>query len=296
MLKPNRLYFLIPMLILGVACVENQSSNSDTANADSTNVADNAINGQLVKYDGEIFSIPSPVQSAILIKRSNAKYNPDLLNSPSKASTYLTEYQKALNLGVYGADLAYLSNYGNKQLATDYVKEIEKLSSELDILKFIDNGIMSRFYNNLGNQDSLFVLNSEFYSSGDRYLKNSDRNKVAGLIIAGGWIEALHFSVEVAQTSADIRNRVGEQGKSLNSLIRLLSSYEDSQIAELSTALADLNAVFSTLKVEYKYDKPIDDAANHKTYLKSQTTVVMTDEQLALIREKTSKIRTIVIR
>ncbi|MEO0405221.1 MAG: hypothetical protein AAF193_10150, partial [Bacteroidota bacterium] len=72
---------------------------------------DNAVGGSVVKMDGEIFSIPSPVQTAILFKKLKVPYHSDILNSLDNAPTYTTRFQKALNLGVYGADLAYLSNY-----------------------------------------------------------------------------------------------------------------------------------------------------------------------------------------
>jgi len=70
---------------------------------------ENAVTSKLVKLDSEIFSLPSPVQTAVLLSKSEVAYNEALLNSAEKKTNYLSQSAQALNLGVYGADLAYLS-------------------------------------------------------------------------------------------------------------------------------------------------------------------------------------------
>ena len=292
MLKPNRLYFILPALMLSVACVENQDGSGDNAgDADSTKNA--GTENALV---GEIYSIPSPVQSAILVKKSGAPFNESLLNSPSKSATYLTEYQKALNLGVYGADLSYLAGYGNKQLSVDYIAELERIASELDMIKYIDKTLITRFQNNIDNADSLYAINADFYGKSDRYLKNSDRNKVAGLIIAGGWIESVFISTQLAPQAPELRSRIGEQRRAVNAVTSLLASYDDPQMAELNKALQDLKMEFDALQSTYVYEKPIDDQAARTTYLKGKTEVSISDEQLSKIAEKVSAVRSIIIR
>lgn len=277
------------------SCVENQSGETATAAADSTALSDNATNGNLIKYQGEIFSIPSPVQTAIVLRKGDSKYNEDLLNDITKATSYVNEYQKALNLGVYGADLAYLANFGNKQKSIDYFKEVERLSSDLDIKAFIDNSIISRFYENIDSRDSLYAINAEFYRAGDRYLKDSERNRVAGLIIAGGWVEALHFTVDAAYNNQDIRKRVGEQKSALSSLIRLISQYEDESIAAIAAKLRELEKSFESLDVQYQFEKPIHDASNRTTYVNSRSNVVVSDEKLKEIKEKVAEVRNLII-
>ena len=51
--------------------------------------------------------IPSPLEISVLLKESGTKYDNALLNSPDKLSSYNSNYQKALNLGIYGTDLGY---------------------------------------------------------------------------------------------------------------------------------------------------------------------------------------------
>ncbi len=80
----------------------------------------------LTNLYGELFSIPSPLQTSILLKSSGANYSKDLLNVTSKLPSYSTEYKKALNLGVYGADLGYVIIYGQTQDALGYLSASKK--------------------------------------------------------------------------------------------------------------------------------------------------------------------------
>ena len=70
----------------------------------------------IFKVGDEIISIPSPVQTAFLLKKSGASYRNDILNSPNNISKYSTRFQKSINLGVYGADLGYCLIYNQSQI------------------------------------------------------------------------------------------------------------------------------------------------------------------------------------
>ena len=85
---------------------------------------------KLMTIGGSMFSIPSPIQTAILIEKSGADYNKGYLNDSKLVTTYATNYQKALNLGVYGADVGYVTIYDQSQDALKYMSVINKLSDE----------------------------------------------------------------------------------------------------------------------------------------------------------------------
>lgn len=283
---------------LVVSCAE--PSSEEQSSAEKSEQADQESDSlsstrSVVKYQGEIFSIPSPVQSVMLIKKANIRYNEDLLNEVSNASDYLREYKKALNLGVYGTDLAYLANFENNQLSLRYLKTIESLSSDLNIQSAVSQDILERFTNNIGNRDSLYALNGEFYRAGYRYLKQNERNQLASLILTGGWVEALHLSLDAAQNSELLRSRVGQQRSALNSIVKLTQNLEEEELVQMNKKLEELQAIFEELEYTYEYQKPITDKKEKTTYINSKSSVTVTDEQLSKIREKTSEIRNLII-
>lgn len=288
--------------LLSVAAFIGFGCEGDTAKTeDQENNASEAVNleeDQLLKMGGKLFSIPSPIQTASLIKDANATYNKDILNTPSKVNNYSTNFKKAVNLGVYGADLGYVTLYDQTQDAISYLTAIKSIADDIGVSSAFDVGLVQRFEQNMGNKDSLLSLVSEAYKSSDRYLKNNEQNDIGAVILAGGWIESLYFATTTASKTKnkDIVKRVGEQKTALNNLLRLLSPYRDSaNIDALVVELLELNDLYNKVNTVYTYEEPTTDEANKITTINSTSSVSVSDEQLEVISEKIMKIRTDII-
>ncbi len=289
-------YLLLGGIFIGaIGCAEDNKPQTVTEEPKVEIPDKKGLSSSVVKYKGEIFSIPSPIQTAILIKNANIEYNEELLNDFNNKSKYLTEFQKALNMGIYGADLAYLSNFNNMQLTLEYFAAVDVLSDELDIKNNIDPDILHRFMQNIDVQDSLHALNAELYMAANTYLEDNERNEAASLILAGGWIEAMNFALDMAHVNDDFRSRVGEQKSALNSLVALLSTYDNEQVQQVNSGLKELNDIFNGLANTYSYEKPITDVESKITYLNSKSTVEVSDEDLTSIKNKIEEIRNIII-
>jgi hypothetical protein len=81
----------------------------------------------------KLFSIPSPIQTALLIKNSGASYSEAALHNPEMASEYQSKSAQAINLGIYGTTMAYSSLYDDGQTALQHYKALDKLSHKLGI-------------------------------------------------------------------------------------------------------------------------------------------------------------------
>ena len=252
-------------------------------------------NSTLLTVNGELFSIPSPIQTAILIKQIGSNYNKEMLNPPKNISSYSTRFQKALNLGVYGANLGYVTIYDQTQDAMSYLQAVRKIADELGVTGAFDNSLIDRFEKNMGNKDSILVLVSNAYRASDSYLKNNDKDDVAVLILAGGWIESTYFATEVAKQTKnkEVINRIGEQKNSLENLIKLLSPFykEKGEFTSLIDNLVELVREYDGIKYTYVYEKPTVDAANKTTIINSRTNITISDQQLEAISNKIQLIR-----
>lgn len=249
---------------------------------------------QLMEIDGKVFSIPSPIQTAELIKNSGTNYNKAILNIPSNVTKYSTNFKKAINLGVYGADLGYVTLYEQTQDAISFLTAIKSIGDDLGVSSAFDMELVQRFEKNIGNQDSILTLVSDAYKSSDRYLKNTQQNDIGGLILAGGWIESLYFATNAVKmtNNKEIIKRIGEQKTTVNNLIKLLTPYySKSEFASFVDSLIELDELFSKIEITYTYIKPTVDAKNKVTTINSTTTVSITPEQLTAITDKVNKIR-----
>jgi hypothetical protein len=99
-----------------------------------------------------------------------------------------------LNFGVYGADLSYVSLFGQTQASMQYMGVSKKLADELGILGFINQGIMERLEKNVTNRDSAMQIITEGFLTANEHLKEAGRPETAVLIISGGWIEGLYIA------------------------------------------------------------------------------------------------------
>jgi hypothetical protein len=278
-------------LLTIVSCSEPTSSTSNPPLVDSSSVSSSGT----LKFQGEIISIPSPTQIAVILQKASIPYQQGVVNPLTNASKYTGEFKKAMNMGVYGADLAYIANYEQGQINNDYFETIGDLAGELQILEHIDKSLLSRLANNISNKDSLLSLNAQFFRAGDQYLKNAERSDLAGLILLGGWVEALYLSMDAAITNKDIRSMLGDQKHAAASLVSLMSKYNEPSLEKVKVEMLALGEVFQEMESSYEYQKPINDTKEKTTYLRSKSNVIVSDDQLSALREKTNSLRNLII-
>ncbi|MEY4603788.1 MAG: hypothetical protein RIT43_1080 [Bacteroidota bacterium] len=250
-------------------------------------------------FDGKIFSIPSPVQTAMLIKELKLAFDVNMLNSIENSKNYNTEVKQALNLGIYGTDLGYCALYEQKNSALKYLSAVEKLTGQLGLEGAFDKTFMTRFEKNSDNQDSMMVIVSDAFRKADYFLKNAKRKSTSSLILAGGWIESMHFACKMSSQSKNpkIVQRIGEQQQTLKTMIEILEEYNKSkQNDSLIVNLKELDAEFDNIKVEYTYVEPKTDAKNKVTTLENELKVTISPDVLGKITTKINAIRDYVIK
>ncbi|MBL4655786.1 MAG: hypothetical protein JKY33_08190 [Bacteroidia bacterium] len=246
-----------------------------------------------------IYSIPSPIQIASLIKNSGANYNGEVLNPASNVENYYsTNSSIALNLGVYGADLGYCCMYDKTQDAISYLTATKKLSDALGILGAFEVATMERFEENLDNKDSLIHIVSESFRMSDTYLKENERNSLGALVLTGGWLEGLYLSAKIVELHPlqPIITRIGEQKKSLGNLILLLKQFEaEKQIPDLIISLEELQKEFDNVEIKETYAPPTTDPNTGVTTINSKSEVIISKESLETIIKKIETIRNDII-
>jgi len=286
-------FAIVAFFALG--CGENQLSDDQIEapieESDPNNV-------QLMEIDGKVFSIPSPIQTALLIKDAGINYNKDILNEPSMVTNYATSVKKAINLGIYGADLGYVTMYDQTQDAISFLTAVKSIADDLGVSSAFDLELVERFEKNIGNQDSLLVLVSDAYKASDRFLKDHQQNDIGSLILAGGWIESLYFATSIAAITENeaLVKRIGEQKSTVYNLIKLLTPYYvKPEITVLVDHLMELNEIYEEVESSYTFVKPTVDVATKTTTVNSTTIVTISAAQLKAISDKIMAMRIAII-
>jgi hypothetical protein len=269
----------------------------DEVNKDEIVEAADTVKTSVLNVGGELFSVPSPIQTALLIQKSGISYDKSTLHASNKVNTFTTDFAKSLNLGIYGADLGYVSLYNQTQDALGYLASVKQLADKLGISAAFDASTMERIKNNVTNKDSMMVLVGIAYRGSDAYLKNNQRTGISSLILTGGWIESMHFSVTAYKTkpTESVRFRIAEQKQALGSLIKILSNSKEAEVTALTTQLTELAKIYDGIQFKYNFVEPVTDTTKKLTYINSTTEVIVSDEQIVQITEKIKEIRNKII-
>ena len=253
----------------------------------------------LLKINNTLFTLPSPYQATYSIKNGDIEFNKSLLNPPGNVSNYTTNFQQAINLGIYGTDLGYLNVYDQIPDVISYFTVIKKLSQELGIQNALQVDIIDKIENNIDNQDSLLHYLTGTYRQFDSYLKSNNRKDIGVLIITGGWIESIYILSNNAVNSKNrqLINRLGEQKHPLDNLIEILSPfyYKSKEFSVLIDDLVDLAYEFDGIIFSYSYyDSEVQEDKQH-TLVNSQSNVIISEYHLETIANKISSIRNKII-
>jgi hypothetical protein len=111
-------------------------------------------------------ALPSPLESAMLIKSAGARFEKSFLNSTNNVTIYTTNRSMALNLGIFTCDLSFASMYDQTQIIIDYMNSAKKMADGLGILDAINDEDIQRLEENINNKDVIManLLSRQWFS------------------------------------------------------------------------------------------------------------------------------------
>jgi hypothetical protein len=273
--------------LLGLSLV-SCSGIKDNTNLDHDQIADEAIE-DFEKYrlklnleDSNVLEFPSPVELATNYKKSGMKYIPGITNPYDKYLIYETHTKKALNFGVYSADLSYCVVNDIGQCASEYMISLQSLSSDIglsEILKY--EVVVTDFNRNLGNSDSLSKLVESIQEDLDATLRKNGIQERAIMFYTGAWIESAYLAFNSQPThtntvdSATLK-QITQQLDMLESINEELSLMPNKtiELQELEKSLNSFEDLTSSIRLTERNDS-----------------LILNPRDLLKIREKVEEIR-----
>ena len=290
-MKFSRFYSFVFILLCSLAIWSCGSSTKDSNKSEEFTKAEESLKDQIQDV---VYNIPSPSEIPYLLQSTGAEFNQGLINDRKKADSYSSRTEKAaLNLGVYAADIGYLSSYDKTQDAIDYLNAVKAMADNLGVIGSFDAELLKKFEANISNKDSLASLIDGSVRKSGTYLKDDNRNKLAALIITGSFVEGLYISTGLIKSYPkdilpdDKRNLILtplmrvilEQQKSVDELVKMLSTVD--QAEPVGGIVSDLHS----LQANYRAMNIDEQIKNNKANL------VLTDKNLIEITKITEKMR-----
>jgi hypothetical protein len=249
---------------------------------------ENAVVYEDIKKAQKIFNaLPSPLESAMLIKSAGARFDEALLNPIGNVNNYVTNKSMALNLGIYTCDLSFASLYEQTQLIIDYMNAAKKMAEGLGILKAIEQSTIDRLEENINNSEVIMEIVSETFMNSNSYLSDNGQPAIAAMVLVGGWFEGLYISTQLVDmkdfNGNKLVGRIIDQKLSIDILINLLeSSKGNPAVDELIVQVRKLKIVFDKITIKTSKIRPEFDKVSNTTVLKSQ---IKTDMTPAVFKE-----------
>ncbi len=276
-------FFYSLAIITAIALISSCSGNSSkdkSTNTDDFSLSDSALNqGQPLELSEEIIgnviqNISSPVEMAALIKQSGVDFSQKILNKPEKVNDYNTSFKRALNLGVYSADLGYINTFDKNTIVVSYLLAVKELSEGIKVGQFFDFAALKKLATNSSNLDSLMEMSVTSFNKMDSYLREQKRSNVSSLIVAGAWIEGLYISSKVIEetNNSDLIDRIGEQKDIIDIILIIMNNYsKDPNFAEMVTRLEQIKQAYQGVKITTEFGEP-------KRIERNGTLIIVQDE------------------
>ena len=232
-------------ILLSIAACKNQKSSKSGKGNEV--VLEKTEGKDAIIRDISDYPLPTAFEVTTLLIDAGASYILDLCNNADNVDKYINLRSKALNLGVYGADLSYAATYKQTQETMQYLNASAKLIDDLQISSF-DENLVKKVEGNIDNLDSLITLISDSFYSTYEYLMSNEQDELSILVMAGSWIEALYITTQISIISADnekIVEIINEQSTSLDKLLEVMAPVSESDMsADIFNELIVLQGIY----------------------------------------------------
>lgn len=286
------LHILIAGLMMSCA---SDSSKQDRIKVDVEDVANDEIVKSGVQTARQIFySLPSPLETAMILKRSGAHYNPEILNPVENISRYSTTKSMALNLGIYSTDLSYASLFDQTPASIKYMTASKKLAEGLGILNAIDDKVIQRLEENVNNRDAIMDIISETFLNTSSILEENDRVAIGSIILVGGWVEGLYLATalvnQVGSSDNELVERIIDQKLSLSSVINLLKQHNHMpDIQSVMRDMKELEIIYDKVQISVSRIEVVSDSTS--TTLHSKNVFSVSPAVFQELKDKVTEIR-----
>ncbi len=296
---------ILSVVLIFSACSGNSGKNKKSS-SDDFSIADSALNkNEPLELSEEVMSdviqnISSPVEMAALIKKSGVEFSQKILNNPDNVNNYNTSFKRALNLGVFSADMGYINTFDKNTIVVSYLLSVKELAEGIKVGQFFDFNSLKQLATNSNNLDSLMEISVSSFNKMDSYLREQKRSNVSSLIVTGAWIEGLYIAGNVIKETKneDLINRIGEQKDIIEHLLIILSNFSnDPNFAEMVTRLEQVKQAYSGVKITTVVGEPVKKIVDGRlTIVQGEVSKVeITPEQIDAIIAEISNLRDFIV-
>lgn len=214
-----------------------------------------------------VFPLPEPMGVYQMLQDIGASYVGNVLNPVESIEKYFASNVKAVNLGVYAADLSYAVVYDKKDDKDAYTKSLKQLIEDLNIDIDYKNLTSDETKEKAANADSLVKITTKVFYDTYNFLYNESEPALAALMVNGFYIEGLYIATHISKdtyNNVEMVKIIYGQAKPLEELIKLNEKFPNNEYVKAIQG--------SLIKLKQLYDAT--NGSLNKEQLNSITTTI----------------------
>ena len=298
-MKSFPLFLIVLLFLINSSCKHKPDPVEAFEPSFSTYGADSSENKTAPVRNEIFYGLLTPVEICNIFNRLGVVYNKNILNPTSNKDLYLSISKASLNEGIYGVDMGYLQMFGVGQEMIDYLIAIRSLSNKLGIPESFLTDPIKHLESDSSDPDSIMALMNNAYYKIENHLRAGGRESTAGLMVMGGWVEALYIATQLIydpqKPDPEVIQKIAQQKYTLTTLLSFMKNYYDDPVVVFYTKkLKFLKNYFDTFDIYFrKGDLEIDTAK--QVFRSSGSEMTVTVQTLNEIRDYVSKLRTEIV-
>ncbi|MBN2610608.1 MAG: hypothetical protein JXB00_03550 [Bacteroidales bacterium] len=289
MFKIKYLIILFGLLAFG-GCKSDPASKKSTG--DDFEAA--AIDSLRQEFKEVYYRFPSPEEMFSYLDSTGLQFNKGLLNPYANIDSYIETFYQSLNMGIYNADLAYISLFQRYKESLDYLQTIYILSERLRISEAFNKNLVFRIENNIRNNDSLEVISDDAFNGIINFLSKNKKEDVFALISMGGFIEFMHLSLSLCgeySPENKVIQKIADQKLVFNNILKFAHQYSNERNIQKMIGLVEPLTQFYNKVQEETGKATVTKAPEGKLVFGAKKKSMLSENDFYKLKELISDIR-----
>ncbi len=240
---------ILPVLITGI--ILSPSCKNRAADKEQKKVELEQVKTVESEIEKNVYPLPTSAEVIKMLTELQVGYIVGISNPVENSKKYFTGTNRAINMGVYGADLSYATLYNMQQEVINYLDAIRVLANELNMSEIYDEQLYDNIKANFDNREELVKILTNAYNNTYAQLSENDQQTLALLVVGGAWVEGMYLTTHVSEAAyqvSGIAKVLLEQKSSFELFLEITKPYDqDPSISDFLKLLDPIKQVYSTI-------------------------------------------------
>jgi hypothetical protein len=200
------------------------------------------------QIETNVYPLPTSAEVIKMLTDFEVGFIIGITNPVENTKKYFSSTRRAINLGVYGADLSYATLYNIQQEVINFLNAIRSLSNELNMAKIYNEELYDKIKLNFDNKDELVKILTSAFNDTYAYLSENDQQPLALLVVGGAWVEGMYLTThvtEAAYQAANFSKVLLEQKKSFELYLEITAPFiNDPSVGDFVNKLEPVKKVY----------------------------------------------------